>query len=282
MKFRKILVGFAVILPALLACESEEANWGQPVVIFDEFNVSQVSFTPDGKLLFVGNNAVFQAETDGSDVTQLFSFEGIRRASMNDERRVVFDNGADIFIANENGSDQRALADDPELFGFAVSFAPDGEITFTTIDDANQKFGIWRMKADGTDKRQLQSSEKGIFRHPRSSPDGKKISFFVTGDGKPYINVMNADGTDRKRLTSSDDTSRQASWSPDGGQVVYSRMTETFDLWTMNADGTAAVQLTSLPGDEAKPVFSPDGKLIVFVCFGCVNEELSSLHVMSR
>ena len=135
------------------------------------------------------------------------------------------------------------------------------------------------MKSDGSDKRQLQSSEMGIFRHPRSSPDAQKVSFFVTGDGKPYINLMNADGTDRKRLTSSDETSRQASWGPDGDQLVYSKMTETFDLWIMSTDGTGAMQLTSLAGDEAKPVFSPDGKLIVFVCFGCENETLSSLHV---
>ena len=281
MKIRILLVGLIALVPVLFGCESGDVTWGEPVVIFDEFNVSQVSFTPDGKLLFVGDNSVYRADTDGSDVTRLFVFEGISRASMNEARRVVFDDGADIYIADEDGTNLLALADDPDLFEFAVSFAPDGEITFTTIDDANQRFGIWRMKSDGSDKRQLQSSEMGIFRHPRSSPDAQKVSFFVTGDGKPYINLMNADGTDRKRLTSSDETSRQASWGPDGDQLVYSKMTETFDLWIMSTNGTGAMQLTSLAGDEAKPVFSPDGKLIVFVCFGCENETLSSLHVIS-
>ena len=138
------------------------------------------------------------------------------------------------------------------------------------------------MNADGTDKRQLQSSDQGIFRHPRSSPDSQRVSFFITGNGNPYINVMDAGGTNRRRLTSSEETSRQASWDPDGNQLVYSKLTETFDLWVMNTNGTDALQLTSLPGDEAKPVFSPDGNLIVFVCFGCENENLSSLHVMSR
>ncbi len=282
MRTRILLLSLVVLVSALTACESADGPWGEPVVIFDEFNVSQVSFTPDDKLLFVGNNSVYSAETDGSNVTQLFAFEGISRASMNEDRRIVFDNGSDIFIADEDGSNLQALADDPDLFEFAVSFAPNGEITFTTIDDVNQKFGIWRMNSDGGDRRQLQSSEAGIFRHPRSSPDSDRVSFFITGEGKPYINVMDAEGTNRKRLTSSDDTSRQASWDPDGDRLVYSKLTETFDLWIMSTNGTDAVQLTSLPGDEAKPVFSPDGKLIVFVCFGCENETLSSLHVMTR
>lgn len=282
MSFTRKLLGLLLLLPALFSCSESAGDWGEPALIFDDFNVSQVSYTPGGKLLFVGNNALYEANTDGSQATRLFSFEGIARASMNADRRVVFDNGEDIYIADEDGSNQMPLADDPDLFEFAVSFTPDGEITFTTIDDANQKFGIWRMNDDGSDRRQLQTSEKGIFRHPRTSPDGKRTSFFVTGDGKPYVNVMNADGSERKRITASDETSRQASWSPDGNELVYSSMIETFDLWIMNADGSGARQLTSLPGDEAKPVFSPDGKQIVFVCFGCERNDLSSLHSMLR
>ncbi len=92
--------------------------------------------------------------------------------------------------------------------------------------------------------------------------------------------VMNADGTDARRLTQPDEIARQASWSPDGRQFVYSMRSETFDLWLMRTDGSDKTLLLALSGDEAKPVFSPDGQHIAFVCSGCLGQQ-SSLFVIS-
>jgi len=270
------IVLFGILVPGV-----EAAGWGEPEQIAQGYDVTQVSFTSEGNLLFVSNNSVFLANPEGGEVEELFSYEGIRRASMNPEGKVVFDNDFDIFIMDSDGV--KPLAQDPDIFEFAVSFSPAGEITFVTIDDVNLLYGIWIMNADGSNKRNLLSSEENIFRHPRTSPDGSRISYFITGKGKtPSIWVMNADGSASISLTPKSDISRQASWSPGGKELVYSSKAESFDLWIMNADGTGKRQITSLEGDEAKPVFSLDGESIAFVCSGCENQSGSSLFLVSK
>ncbi len=271
----------ALALVVLVACgEAEPATWDEPVALFGDRSVSQVSFTSAGQLLFVSDGAVLRANVDGSGLETLVTVDGARRASMDAAGNIVLDDDRDIFLYRVDSDDVISLADNPKLFEFAASFTPTGEITFVTIDDENRVFGIWIMDADGGNRRQLASSTAGIFRHPRTSRDGTRRSYFVTGQGNPFIAVMNADGTDPKRLTEPDEIARQASWNPDGRVFVYSMKSETFDLWLMRTDGSEKTLLLALSGDEAKPVFSPDGNHIAFVCSGCRGEQ-SSLYVMS-
>ncbi len=279
MRFRGLL---AVALLALAACgEAEPAEWGEPAALFGDRPVSQVSFTSAGQLLFVSEGAVLRANVDGSGLETLVAFDGVRRASMDAAGNIVLDDDRDIFLYRAATDDVVALANDPQLFEFAASFAPTGEITFVTIDDVNGAYGIWIMDAAGGSRRQLASSRTGIFRHPRTSPDGTRRSYFVTAQGNPFIMVMNADGTNASRLTAGDDIARQASWNPNGQELVYSVRSETFDLWLMGTDGSDKMLLLALNGDEAKPVFSPDGLHIAFVCSGCSGQQ-SSLYVMSK
>ena len=60
--------------------------------------------------------------------------------------------------------------------------------------------------------------------------------------------------------------SRDASWSPDGSQVVYgSKATGNQEIYTMNPDGTGKTQLTQTQYPNYYPFFSPDGSRIVFM-----------------
>lgn len=264
--------------------------WDEAVQITKDIEVNTVGFTTDSKLQFTGGDNIYVSNVDGTEIRTLFEYQGVRRSQMSPDRStIVLDNDLDIYVANADGSDLTAVANDSDLLEFAVSFTPDGQaITYVTIDNINSEYGIWKMDPDGNNKRNIFDSTLDIFRHPRQNPDGNKISYFTTGkDKQPTIYVMNSDGTNSTALTnpSDDGPSRQASWSPDGQQIVYSsKQSGDFNLWIMDADGQNKKQITSIPGDEAKPVWSSDSKMIVFLCsdcFGTLGSDIYTIQLLN-
>jgi Tol biopolymer transport system component len=81
----------------------------------------------------------------------------------------------------------------------------------------------------------------------------------------PGICVMNADGSDPRRLTHSGNN-EGASWSPDGSQLVFSRLerpTGAFQIFVMNADGSGLRRVTKGNGNKLFVEWSPDGDRFV-------------------
>ncbi len=262
------------------------SEWSKPIAITRGMNVSYVQFTPDRRLLFVGNDSVMLSNPDGTGSITLFKYPGVRRAVMSpDMQNIVFDDGSDIYAAKADGSNVTPIANNPTILEGGSWFSPDGKrLVYFTIDDKNRVYGIWTMNPDGKNRINVASSEGSqIFRHPRWSPDGTRISFFTISKGVFNISVMNPDGSERVDLTSSSESpSRQASWSPSSKWLVYSRRSKNFDLWLMDTEGKNKMQLTHLPGHEAKPVWSLDGTKIAFLCSRCQRKGKSDLYLISR
>jgi Tol biopolymer transport system component len=82
------------------------------------------------------------------------------------------------------------------------------------------------------------------------------------------IYSMKANGSDVKRLTYLGQYSRDASWSPDYGRIVFDSGPRYDDalreLWVMNADGTGLQRLTNNSVYDWDPSWSPDGTSIAF------------------
>ncbi|MCH7535906.1 MAG: PD40 domain-containing protein [Bacteroidetes bacterium] len=284
MKFVKIFLIVVLTIGLVLLLDIvRPAEWSEPVQITQGIDVFSVQFTSDGTLLFTANNSVFLADADGSNQRVIFTGSDLKRATMSpDGKRLVFDNDFDIFMVNADGTEP--IANDPEVFEFGSSFSSDGkELTFVTIDDVNQEYGIWVMDLGDGSKKNVLASDNIILRHARWSPDRTKLSYFwIAKNGTSIISVL--EGGDRQDLTSPDVYSRQASWRPDGKQLAYSAMREgeDFDLWIMEADGSNKRQITSLVGDETKASWSPDGRKIAFVCSDCQNSEGSDIYMVTR
>ncbi len=273
--------------PGFMGGYSEAASgWTKPTAITRGIKVSYVQFTPDGRLLFVGNDSVMLSNLDGTGSITLIKYPGVKRAIISpDMKKIVFDNGFDIFVANRDGSDVTSIANDPAILEGGSWFSPDGKrLVYFTIDDKNRVYGIWTMDPDGKNRINVASSKGAqIFRHPRWSPDGSRISFFTVRKGVMSISVMNPDGSARVALTSSSESpSRQASWSPDSKRLVYSRRSKSFNLWVMDARGANKMQITDLSGNDAKPVWSLDGTKIAFLCSRCQRKGKSDLYLISR
>jgi len=157
-----------------------------------------------------------------------------------------------------------------------------GRIAFVDEKSAPDHAQIY--VADETRVRQLVAS-KFDDRTPVISPDGKRLLFTrYTADGAPPddggVFVVDVDGTYLHKV---DAQGEDASWSPDGSKLVFTR--DLFDpgattpysvsLWIENLDGSDAHQITrkGLRCDNVcaggwqdnQARWSPDGKRLVFL-----------------
>ncbi len=108
------------------------------------------------------------------------------------------------------------------------------------------------------------------------SKDGSKIVYNVTsiepeGESKveyKYVNqiwIANADGSGSPKQLTTKENSTQASFSPDGKQIVFVRSVDgRGQIFLLSLDGGEAVQLTKYKYGAGNPRWSPDGKQLLF------------------
>src|SRR6266511_1147357 len=165
----------------------------------------------------------------------------------------------DVYSVLPNGHALRRLTDDPGFDGCAA-YSADGE----SIAWCGPS-GIWLMKQDGTEKRQLTTF--GAW--PDISPDGSKVAFNGAPPGSTNNDVWTVDVAtgDLTRLTTDPGPDRFPAWSPDGTTIVFeSNRTGVFQLWLMNPDGSNQRQLTFDPTSKDQvPDWRPDNSQIAYV-----------------
>jgi hypothetical protein len=152
--------------------------------------------------------------------------------------------------------------------------AVNGKIAYTVCDYNNPPgditCDIWVMDPDGTNQTNLTSTPELNETQPAWSPDGTRIAYL---DGVTYfytIKVMNADGTGKAPIVPTPSYQFGPTWSADGAQIAFTRMTTgqvittEFDIFVINVDGTGETNLTNSDYDELGPAWSPDGTKIAF------------------
>ena len=156
----------------------------------------------------------------------------------------------------------------------AISWSPDSsKILYVGVLDPKEDFGLWVLNADGSDKRQLDSTGSkdldifGGYMGSLWSPDGNKIIYTVydkehtVSMANNEIWVINTDGTGKTLLASD---AAFPSWSPDGTKIAYMTVDKEFnyDIWVMNSDDS---DKTLIASDAAFPSWSPDGTKIIYI-----------------
>jgi serine/threonine protein kinase len=138
-------------------------------------------------------------------------------------------------------------------------WSPDGD-WFTFYSDCDGDRNVYKMRTNGTERKQLTSTSGSNSWFPAWSPDGKQITFSSNRSGRYHIYVMNADGSHVQDLAEG----CISYFSPDGRQILYGvYCDDTDDLFVMDADGSNQTALTD--GYECKnATWSPDGRQIVF------------------
>jgi Tol biopolymer transport system component len=173
---------------------------------------------------------------------------------------MTVDGNTDVYSVLPTGQALRRLTDDPR-FDACPAYAADGESIAWCGPG-----GVWLMKQDGTEKRQLTTF--GAF--PDISPDGSKVVFMGGPSGSNNIDIWAVDiGTGNlARLTTAPAFDGFPAWSPDGSRIVYESpdpLTGIVQLWLIDADGSPT-QLTFDPASKDQvPDWSPDGAKIAYV-----------------
>lgn len=167
-----------------------------------------------------------------------------------------------IWTANLDGSDQQFLLD----FAASPSWSPDGRwITFFGEEGIDTQEtvsvgtnGVWVMDAEGQELHQLLP--EGSAQTVHWSPDGNLIAFDAARGGPDRrIYFIGVDGGTAPFET----LGEQASFSPDGNQVVVKVCRPECGLWISGRDDSNPRQLTT-NGSDGLPAWSPDGSKIAF------------------
>jgi len=164
-------------------------------------------------------------------------------------------------------------------------FSYDGsELIFQSTRDALQCDAIFRMRADGSEVRQL-SSGRGVTTCAFIAPDNRSIIYASTHAAHqtcppkpdysrgyvwplyPEYDIYRAGpgGENPVALTDSPGYDAEAVYSPRGDRIVFTSVrTGDLELFMMKPDGSGVEQLTDAPGYDGGAFFSLDGEWIVW------------------
>jgi len=179
-----------------------------------------------------------------------------------------------IFIMNADGSNQtRATSDN--FYDHAPFISHDASKIVFIRDKKNYHSDVYSINIDGTNLKRLTTDEtsKSILNQIKN---GKKIQYnsFNLKTQEVHVYEMNIDGSERKLLLTLPKGDGAATFSPDGGKVVFISTKKTdytrdfhmmAEVFIMNSDGTNQRQITNTKTYKEHPTFSSDGKKIMFL-----------------
>ena len=140
-------------------------------------------------------------------------------------------------------------------------WSPSGRrLLFTAATGSGPDYDVFTIHADGTRRQQLTS-------------DGRSVAedWSVTGRillsrfrGRVGLYSMSPSGSSQRRLTRpAKVTDRNASWSPDGERIAFTRDSDfVYDVMTARADGK---HVRSFVHSADQSGWSPDGKRLAYV-----------------
>ncbi len=166
-------------------------------------------------------------------------------------------------IADGHGSAPIQITSGSENHYESVSWIGNDYIVYDQDENGSfDKFNIWRMRPDGTERVQLTFGADNNTQ-PAVSPDGRIIVYVSRRSGKRQIWRMAGDASGALQLSNCPSGVFNPSISLDGKWVYFRRV----------QDGKSLVQRISIDGGDTFPVFddgvhtfdiSPDGSRIVF------------------
>jgi len=141
--------------------------------------------------------------------------------------------------------------------------------------DANNVLQLYRIKEDGSSRRQITDSKHGCLM-PAVSPDGRKIVYVQQSPQGMTLRLSDLDGKNAKSLTPPG-KHLMPSWLPDSQRIVWMLSTSksaedparNSQIHIMNTETLQSKRLFSDPEQikysNGMPVVSPDGKKVAFV-----------------
>jgi serine/threonine protein kinase/Tol biopolymer transport system component len=178
---------------------------------------------------------------------------------------IVFANeDGNLFAVNPDGSG-RTLLTPSEQLNWAPSACGDGRY-IVLLSDREQKLGVWRMDADGSNPVRL--ADETFALSPQCSPDGKWVVYLqgasltmvqvpVSGEKPPQVVTQDLGSDSPPRI------------SPDGKLIVYlalpSAISKPIQMKVIPFGGGTPIYQFDWPAVAGYPQWAPDGKAVQYV-----------------
>ncbi len=155
-------------------------------------------------------------------------------------KRLAYTGNGGIAVINADGSARKLLRPPKGRFDRAPSWSPDGAWIAFASSGPEEYPGIWAMRANGSQRRQLVRSGAA----PAWSPDGSRIAFHAPLAQIEFVSPNGELLSPRPpfRTGASVGINGPPVWSPDGKKIAMS--TRRYGTYVMNADGTGLERLT--------------------------------------
>ena len=197
---------------------------------------------------------------------------GVSYLSMTSDGRSIvtartYDNRR-IWVMPKGGTAEGlAVTSDTEKHFDSVEWADGGYLVFD--QDENSSYGgrnIWRMRPDGSDRRQLTFGGGGNTQ-PTVSPDGRSIVFVSHRSGKSQLWRIDIEGGEAVQLTDLPENVAEPRFAHDGRHIFFDYWLNGMNqVWRVAPDGSGAVPV--IEGADVRTwAVSPDGSRIVYSYF---------------
>ncbi len=134
----------------------------------------------------------------------------------------------------------------------------EGQVVFGALDESGQRFNIYQMNADASNKHVLIENAS----EPAFSPDGNRLAYFSWRSDAVGLRIRDMQTGEDRQLTGNDNDA-YPSWSPDGARIAFWNLADDTIL-TINADGSDRRTVTR----GQFPAWSPRGDRIAIK--GCI------------
>jgi Tol biopolymer transport system component len=191
-------------------------------------------------------------------------------------------NNSDVFIADSDGSNPRALLGNASL-DYDASFSADGRwVVFTSSRSGVAK--IYRVRRDGSGLAQLTDGpafdDQGVL-----SPDGKSLAFVSSRSGQADIWTLDLSSRKLRNITNNAAGDFRPAWSPDGKSIAFSSdrdpirtscpnstqpgpapfvSPQYLGVYIVQRDGSGFRRISAPSEVAGTPHWSPDGRRLVF------------------
>ena len=207
-------------------------------------------------LLFSTSEPVKNENNFNSPTNKYIYFSTDLKSRGRDIVRINADgSGPRIKLTSNNGRGHYPHHNGPEL-------SPDGtEIVYHSDTDGHDRYAIWTMNIDGSDKKRITKKE-GLF--ASWSPDGKNIIFSGRRNGIWELIIVPSTGGEEKNLTKNYKKTKRPDWGatstyhPNGKSIVYSYIREKV-LYSMNLTTKEVLKISPSGQSFTNASFSKDG-----------------------